>query len=250
MTLLCQALSKAITGRDGRREKNTWRSLRREPSQATPGCKLAVATAPAWLLVHGGAGRSRSGGARARQYAPGSQTSPRLTLHMFALGNGRELVVTNLDFRHQRSHAVALAPCFPATVNCKHVSTRFWRGLPGSQWARWRHVFLHAPAARRVYLRRDSLRRLGQHVVAGLPLPPNRAHDEAFQCPHGFATRLALRDPPRQVGLRRHRVARLHEGNPIEDSVQAAVAATIQPMAHALGRGRCYWGTPAMRLSR
>jgi len=38
-------------------------------------------------------------------------------------------VVTNLDFRHQRSHAVALAPCFPATVNCKHVSTRFWRGL-------------------------------------------------------------------------------------------------------------------------
>lgn len=52
------------------------------------------------------------------------QTSPRLTLHMFALGNGRDLTLVSQGFRHQRSYSVVSAPRFSATGNCKHVSTR------------------------------------------------------------------------------------------------------------------------------
>ncbi len=76
-------------------------------------------------------------------------------------------------------------------------------------------------------LRRERLLRLGQYGVAGLPLAPDRAHDEAFQRPDGFGARFALLAPPCEIGLCRERVPGLREHNPIEDGVQAAVPAPI-----------------------
>lgn len=105
-----------------------------------------------------------------------------------------------------------------------------------THWARHEHdgrrLFLSAPASWRVSLRRDRLQRRGQYGVAGLPLAPHRAHDEAFQRPDRFAAGFALLAPPCEIGVCHERVPCLRKPNPLADSVQAAVPTPIEPMAH------------------
>lgn len=70
-----------------------------------------------------------------------------------------------------------------------------------------------------------------------LPHAPDGADEIAFERADGLAFGLALLQTARDIVLRRGPAAQLGQRHAIQDGVEATVAAAVEAMAHAPGRG-------------
>jgi hypothetical protein len=82
-----------------------------------------------------------------------------------------------------------------------------------------------------------SLGRLAVRLVLGaqhalLPQPPDCPHQVAFEGPDRFALGLALAHPTHHVSLGGWPRAQLRQGDAVENGVELAVPAAIEPVAH------------------
>ena len=95
-------------------------------------------------------------------------------------------------------------------------------------------------------LRRGELGERSSRRIALHPKPPDCSDEVALQGTHCFATGLAFADAARDVGFRLLRVTGLRERDHVEDRVEAAIAATVQPVPQMTGRRRLERGGPGV----